>query len=104
MRISDWSSDVCSSDLQISDIALGDADVVFAPNMAARLPSGLEAHECASAAGPRMCRSGHRHYVSRVSPLRGYNGLHGGAFMLMQPGLRPQIGIASCSVRECQNG
>src|SRR3546814_12784040 len=95
MRISDWSSDVCSSDLQ-TDPETGTADVVR------RCTGGLI---CPAQAVERL-----KHFVSRTAfDIEGLGRKHIAAFW--QDGLLrtpadifrlKEIGRASCRERVCQ--
>src|SRR3546814_5994664 len=56
MRISDWSSDVCSSDLTLDPVAGSDADVIADPRMRCARP-GEEALQEGTPADARTVRS-----------------------------------------------
>src|SRR3546814_7418692 len=60
MRISDWSSDVCSSDLQIVQLFGGDAPAVIAPQP---LPRLIEQVTRAEEIGRASCRERVCQYV-----------------------------------------
>src|SRR3546814_9641145 len=76
MRISDWSSDVCSSDL---DVVLSTFGVMFTPNQ-----------EKAASELTRVCRTGGKIGLANWTP----TGFIGELFK--------EIGRASCRERVCQ--
>src|SRR3546814_4508419 len=101
MRISDWSSDVCSSDLRSDCRALGVVEPAFGADQDRRragarthrlqrgLAAGFVGEEQGAVGGPVCEQRGERHRVAKLG--------HGGA-----PALLGEIGRASCRERVCQ--
>src|SRR3546814_3302592 len=82
MRISDWSSDVCSSDLDRRG-RRGEAQMGFQPGFARRQHAGDEAAEAG---------------ITRADGI----GNHDGERRLLEHRLAAEIGRASCRERVCQ--
>src|SRR3546814_17552287 len=99
MRISDWSSDVCSSDLKIVDPlllihGLSDDNVVFdnSSQLMAKMQAATQPFET-------MLYPGKTHSISGVSAHVYLTILN---FLNRHVGLPPEIGRASCRERVCQ--
>src|SRR3546814_14894718 len=66
MRISDWSSDVCSSDLKMLDRArYADGDIDFGSNDLTRLPHLIVVGDIARVHGRTACAHGSTQLVSQ---------------------------------------
>src|SRR3546814_12830216 len=99
MRISDWSSDVCSSDLAIQALA-NDADTFFIEasfSAADRQPAAQRAHLTTTAAG-EIARSAN---ARRVEPLH-FSPRHLGPEEQMMEEVPREIGSASGRAGVCQ--
>src|SRR3546814_19930245 len=107
MRISDWSSDVCSSDLPLDlealgleggDDALGRAVAVVEVQLVlgdlAAAPAGVADDGRLAVLGP----------AKRAALAAEVPGVGGGLSVAALGGLEGQIGKASCRERECQFG
>src|SRR3546814_21083036 len=105
MRISDWSSDVCSSDLQGSDAvgegAQEDHRYPFAGQPNARVRVGVVPADGSGAAAPRWLDLdatdiGEDRYVARVTWVAD------GMLVVQLQSRDQKIGRASCRERVCQ--
>src|SRR3546814_14864958 len=96
MRISDWSSDVCSSDLLRHPVLLREADVAGAGADAAR--EAPEAHQAAPDRREETDGEDRHREIDR----RGDAHLDGLPVWLVDRGAEEQIGRASCRERVCQ--
>src|SRR3546814_5570148 len=95
MRISDWSSDVCSSDLRLADLDVVEAEVAVGVRIHA-----LDVRGVLAAAVDDDHLRGDRRAVVALVPRRGRDA-DAGTVVEHERRVAPEIGRASCRERVC---